>query len=223
MLVQSRPVVTKNGDAICRDKPERGSKITRITEPAPVTEWKSDGIIWHNDGGMHMKKVLGSTVTFVFLLVSLLIFFSFLPKLRLNAAMRPYTDAVSGDLPDDLRLTIYYMDPTTLTLIAVTPERMMSYADKIITVQAGELKKHQDLLQSLNPEELTALKKEDIYNVRLYYIFETDSEILLDVAMSFIHDDAVVNGIRVESSDLFYEIIDPFLTDEDRSVLHKEF
>ena len=26
----------KSGDAICRDKPERGSKITRITEPSPV-------------------------------------------------------------------------------------------------------------------------------------------------------------------------------------------
>ena len=170
-----------------------------------------------------MKKVLGSTVTFVFLLVSLLIFFSFLPKLRLNAAMRPYTDAVSGDLPDDLRLTIYYMDPTTLTLIAVTPERMMSYADKIITVQAGELKKHQDLLQALTPAELTPVKQKGFLNVRLYYIFETDAGKLLDVAFNGIHDCPFVNGIEVEDNDLFYELIDPFLTDEDRGILYKQF
>ena len=55
------------------------------------------------------------------------------------------------------------------------------------------------------------------------YIFETDAGKLLDVAFNGIHDCPFVNGIEVEDNDLFYELIDPFLTDEDRGILYKQF
>lgn len=160
----------------------------------------------------------------VVLLVLLLVFLCFLPRIRLHAAMRPYTDAVSGALPESLRLTICYIDPLILTRKPMLPEELLRDSTaRIITVEAEELEKHRTLLQALTPAELTPVKQKGFLNVRLYYIFETDAGKLLDVAFNGIHDCPFVNGIEVEDNDLFYELIDPFLTDEDRGILYKQF
>ena len=59
-------------------------------------------------------------------------------------------------------------------------------------------------------DELTMLPR---INARMYYIFETSSgEKLLDVAMWGSFDQFVyVNGTWVEWSDIFYDVVQPFL------------
>ena len=145
------------------------------------------------------------------------------PSTRLQRSMKDYTQMLEGDLPEDLRLTIYYMSTAILTRYPYGIDDLVKFAgshSQTIVVEAEELAKHKELLKKLDASILQPVQEETYINARLYYVFEVgESEKLLEVVVSpeqlgKIYGDVVVNGVAVEDDPVFYELITPFLTDD---------
>ncbi|MBO5175465.1 MAG: hypothetical protein J6B84_10035, partial [Eubacterium sp.] len=82
------------------------------------------------------------------------------------------------------------------------------------------LASHWELLKELKPDILQPVQEESHINARLYYFFEVgDSEKILEVIISNIYGSVFVNGFNVENNPVFYDLILPFLEDEDRQIL----
>lgn len=140
---------------------------------------------------------------------------------QLQNVLDDYTKVVAGDLPEDLRLTIYYISPSILTRVPVSAEALMDFPGvKTILVKFGELAAHSELLRKLEPSILQPVEEGSYIDARLYYVFEVgESEKILEVVISKIYGTVFVNGIEVENNAVFYELILPFLTEQDRSIL----
>ena len=97
-----------------------------------------------------MKRIVIICVLPAFLLVSTIAWV--LSKDNIANVLDAYEKAFDIGVPSDLKLTIYYMDPTRLTRVPVrTLEDLTRYSDaQIITVGAEELAAHSDLLKKLN-------------------------------------------------------------------------
>mgnify|MGYP003520259334 CR=1 FL=1 len=154
-----------------------------------------------------------------FLLTTILTGCSNLPPLE--EAMNDYSEIVAGDLPEDIRLTIYYLNPDILTRIPLSKDDLATFPGVVkINVNSEELASHWSLLKELNPSILHLVEKETHMNARLYYVFEVgDSNKILEVVISNIHGSVYVNGIEVEDNPIFYELIVHFLTEEGRNTL----
>ena len=147
---------------------------------------------------------------------------------KLENTLDDYQEVMEEGIPDDLKLTIYYVDPQVNTQMPIrTVEELASFSS-IIEVGAEELAAHRELFASLNAAHLKPVDgKENTENsiigfLRLVYVLERgNGDVLLEVmATNLVYDDTVlVNGFEVENNPIFYELIDPFLTDEDRSIL----
>lgn len=167
---------------------------------------------------MNCKKI-------ILLLVSFLLVMSWAgcanTSIQLQNALENYSKIVTGDIPQDLKLTIYYMDPQILTRIPLSAEDLInaSFTQKIV-IEHEELLKHLNLFQQLNAPILQPVKEKSAINARLYYVLEsTASGKLLEVTVSQIYGTVFVNGIEVEDNPIFYELIAPFLTEEAHDIL----
>lgn len=124
----------------------------------------------------------------------------------------------SGNL-SDISLTIYYMDPFTLTRLPVKIDDLISgkYDSKKIVIDGNRLKEHIDLINRLNHTALKKVIKKSYVNARLYYVFETDKNgNMFDICMGTGNGNSIfVNGIEVKYNDIFFDIIIPFLPEDD--------
>lgn len=138
------------------------------------------------------------------------------PSVVLAESMERYSQIVSGELPEDFCLTIYYVNPEIDTRIAWDAEDLMRAGNvKKIEVSLNELSLHINVLRAM---ESTVLQPaEDAYvNARVYYYFEAgDAGKVLEVIICERYCEAFVNGIRVDHSKILYELIMPFLEEED--------
>ena len=174
-----------------------------------------------------MKRVVVIVAILAVILATVLVLMH--SEKKLEKTLDDYQEVMEEGIPDDLKLTIYYVDPSMLTRIPIlTLEDLMGYSPKIIQVDAAQLAVHRELLASLNAAHLKPVDgKENTENsiigfLRLVYVLERgNGDVLLEVmATNLVYDDTVlVNGFEVENNPIFYELIDPFLTDEDRSIL----
>ncbi|MBR4057436.1 MAG: hypothetical protein IKK00_04775 [Oscillospiraceae bacterium] len=159
-----------------------------------------------------------------------------IPRVSLNLALRAYEAAFDDGAPDDLKLTIYYISPAIVTRAPIyTLEQLRGANDDHATqihVGAEELAAHAEQFRKLDADDLCP---ETVYSaasgrggrilgfLRMVYILEReDGEILLKIyACNLVRDESViVNGIKVKNDPVFYELIDPYLTDADRETLH---
>lgn len=160
-----------------------------------------------------------------------------IPRVSLNLALRAYEAAFDDGAPDDLKLTIYYISPAIVTRAPIyTLEQLKKFcnndAGTQIEVGAEELSAHAEQFRKLDADDLCP---ETVYSavsgrggrilgfLRMVYILEReDGEILLKIyACNLVRDESViVNGIKVKNDPIFYELIDPYLTDADRETLH---
>ena len=141
----------------------------------------------------------------------------------LEEALAEYSSLMQSDLPEDTRLTIYYISPALLTRAPVSVEQLMTFSDvKIINVTAAELRQIQPLLKKLDASILQPVQEETYINARLYYVIETsDSNKILEVVTTnILHQSVFVNGVEVENDPIFFDIISPFLTEEDIKILN---
>lgn len=166
-----------------------------------------------------MKRSIIAACLLTFFLISILSGCSS-PSALLQKRMQYYSSAVDGELPDDLRLTIYYLSPSILTRVPLSSDQLISYSltEKII-VESSELVKYQELLQKMNVSALQTNSEETYMNARLYYVFSTeDNEKLLEVVLSDRARDPFVNGIQVKDSNIVFELITPFLPEDVRNM-----
>ena len=147
------------------------------------------------------------------------------PSAQLRNTFSVYLDVISKDIPEDMQLTIYYIDPLTLTRRPLSTDDLVNSPDKKIVVKHEELSTQIALLSKLEPSILEPVKEETYLNARLYYVIETETHgKILEVAMSEIGGRNVfVNGIEVEDNSVFYEVITPFLSEEDIAILSRTF
>lgn len=154
-------------------------------------------------------------------------------RVRLNHALHAYEAAFDEGAPDDLKLTIYYLPPCSWTRAPIWKlEQLdnMSFGEKIV-VGAEELLAHAEQFRELDADGLypqsvfSELVCDDMYfgqHLRMGYILEReDGEILLEVYTYDLlsNECVIVNGVRVKNEPVFYDLIDPYLTDADRETL----
>ena len=147
------------------------------------------------------------------------------PSAQFRNTFSVYLDVISKDIPEDMQLTIYYIDPLILTRRALSTDDLVNHPAKKIVVESEELSTQIALLSKLEPSSLEPVKEETYLDARLYYVVETETHgKILEVAISEIGGRNVfVNGIEVEDNSVFYEVITPFLSEEDIAILSRTF
>ena len=167
-----------------------------------------------------MKRICITLLLISFLLAGTLSGCS-TPTNKLQDALQDYVKMVEGDCPEDIRLTIYYIDPAILTRKPLTAEELKDFPGvQKITVESEELAKHFETFKKLTPSALHPVEENSGINARVYYVFETeDSGKILEVIICDSYSSVFVNGIEVENNPVFYDLIKPFLSEKDRNAL----
>ena len=129
-----------------------------------------------------------------------------------------YSAMLKEGIPEDLCLTIYYMDPRILTRLPLSADDLINFSEtKKIVVEAKELEENLNLLKKLELDVLQPAAMKSYIDARMYYVLASEnSGKLLDVIISQIHGNVFVNGEEVNYDPVFLEIISPFLTEEAR-------
>ena len=166
---------------------------------------------------MKLKKILIiSFIALVLLAAALIIVFEGNNNMSPEKALNDFSKLVENGKTGDLSLTIYYLSPSTLTLLPVSVDMLINgYHDTKIVINGSTLKEQADLFKQLNSDALIPVKYESRIDARFYYVFKTKiNRKIFDVAM-WGHDYSIyVNGLEVKSNDIFYDIVMPFLSDD---------
>ena len=123
-----------------------------------------------------MKRVV-ATITLLAMVLAFVFMWGCSEK-QMENTLDDYEKVMEEGIPDNLKLTIYYIDPTILTRAPVrTLEDLLGYSPKIIEVTAAELAAHKDVFASLNaaclkPVEEGADTHPIIGFLRLVYVLE---------------------------------------------------
>ena len=140
-----------------------------------------------------------------------------------------FSELIENENIDDVRLTIYYVNPYLLTLIPWSVDDLIdSSQENKIVINGSALEEHIDLFKQISNNNLIPVKKKSTYlDVRVYYVLESKvNGKLFDVAMwggDNSDDNSIFfNGTEVKEDDVFYDVIMPFLPDEIAEEL-KEF
>ena len=124
---------------------------------------------------------------------------------------------------DDLSLTVYYIDPHILTTFPLSVEGLISFSSvKKIVINGNEVGEHIDLFKKIRKNEIIPVKKTSRIDARFYYIFESVKDgKLLDVAMWGDDNSVFVNGLEIEGTDSFIDVVFPFLSEDAKNDLDK--
>lgn len=137
------------------------------------------------------------------------------PSAKLEESLREYNNIMLGDPPEDLRLTIYYINSDIYTLAPLSVESLIASCSDKIVVGAEGLVPHWKSMQEIDLSAIKPTSKGQM-NARLYYVLETGiSHKLLEVVFYGVSEKEVtnvfVNGLAVEYDHQLVEMIEPFL------------
>lgn len=120
----------------------------------------------------------------------------------------------------ELRLKIYYGSPSIYTRIPLSAEDVKTASwCTTISVSTQELSQHTELLKRLDTSVLKQSEELTYTNARMCYVFETgDGEPVLEIVFNHPSGGIFVNGMAVEFDPVFYEVIEPFMTEDFREV-----
>jgi len=130
-------------------------------------------------------------------------------------ALDRFSKEISKGRIDDISLTIYYTGPENWYVIPPDADELIrrSESDKIV-VSGTELKEHIDILSQINGELLVPVKGESYVNAVLHYVFkDKHGKRLFDVTIWDLNG-ILVNGLKVEAKDIFFDIVLPFLPED---------
>lgn len=171
---------------------------------------------------MNIQKIIvfGSGI-----IVLLLVFFMSRARnnMNLEKSLTNFSEVIENEKFDDLKLTIYFMSPFTLTRKAVSESDLIEslYEYKVI-ISGEQLKEQSALLMQLSNLNLVPSKSKSGVNVRMLYVFETKGgEELLKVSMWGADNSMFVNDKEVEENVLFYDIIIPFISEDVENLIKK--
>ena len=164
-----------------------------------------------------------STVLKVLLLIIMMIVLmsGVVKKMNENNVLSKFeTEIIKGNI-DKMSLTIYYMNPSSLTLYPLSAEDLINMSSEVgiyedgvtkINVKDSALNENKELLKLINNNVLIPVDSKSRMNTRIYYVFKDQKgQKLFDVAMWGVTDSIYVNGREYEENDVFYEVILPFL------------
>ena len=149
----------------------------------------------------------------------------------LEHALERYREVVQGEIPEDIRLTLYGRYVHNIpefwsTDTHITPEEVMAEHNIMITVGPDQLALHWGTFQELLPAVLDPASEIRGYvSARVYYVLEIGDgqgnyEKILEVLYDKPGENVLVNGVEVEDTDLFCDLVSPFVADYERSGLY---
>ena len=136
-------------------------------------------------------------------------------KNELYNQTRTFYEIVNGTIPQDLRLTIYYLNGLIDTVVPLSIEMLKSAHNvQVISVDYENLVKHADYLKKFDPSSLKPIYRNDYVDARLYYVFELgDSGPILEYVHSCSKTD-FLNGIPIKFDHELIDLISPFLPED---------
>lgn len=144
---------------------------------------------------------------------------------RLQNAFSSFSNALEQQPADQFTLKIFYISPSILTRAPLTVDDLIHHsAAQQIIVHGESLKDHVDLLKQLNADNFVLAKHTSSLNARICCIFETENDgQILEMAIGGDNGCIFVNGVEVEYSNHFYDVIQPFLSEGEIDELHDYF
>lgn len=160
-----------------------------------------------------MKKRFYVLLSVVLVLVSIVILFTEIK--RINTVKFDLSDILEFENPDDISMTIYYIDPSVLTRAPWDANFLIEHCDSKIVVEGNELKQQLVLLDKINSTRFKRVVNSNEMDARIHYVIENKESKLLEVTMWGSSGNSIfVNGIEIEEDFLFYDLIMPFLPDD---------
>lgn len=122
-----------------------------------------------------------------------------------------------GDI-DNISLTIYYLNPFYLTFAPLDVDELIEdykHRVEVSIIDGDRIGEYADLFDKISNVDLIPVESDSYMNARIYYIFENKKTgKIFDVAMWNSDGSIVVNGVKVEYTDVFSDCIVPFLSEE---------
>lgn len=136
-------------------------------------------------------------------------------KRELYEQTKIFYDVANGTIPQDLQLTIYYLNGVVDTAVPMSIEMLKSAHNvQVISVDYENLVKHADYLKKFDPSSLKPIYRNDYVDARLYYVFELgDSGPILEYVHSCSKTD-FLNGIPIKFDHELIDLISPFLPED---------
>ena len=127
------------------------------------------------------------------------------------------SDLIKKEKPEDLVLTIYYMEPNVLTDIPISVDMIKSWGDKV-EITGKELEEHIAAFKQINKKTLKLVRIIPAnVNVRMYYVLESKKNgKLFDVAVwgNIANETLMFNGVEIKNNRIFYDVVLPFLPED---------
>jgi len=135
--------------------------------------------------------------------------------MKSEKAIPDFSTFIENENLDDVSLKIYYINPFILTRAPLSIDGLIGHsAVQKIIIDGNSLKDHIDFFSQINADVLTPVKKKSHLNARLCYVLETEKDgKILEVAMNGNDNSIFVNGLEIKDSVIFYDVIEPFLTE----------
>jgi len=133
-----------------------------------------------------------------------------------RTSLNNFLHHIESDNFGNMELTIYYGELVILSRTPITVAQFMDMAyEHSISVDGDRLRGYEELLKRFANMELSPVARQSEIDVRVYYVFEYNNEVILDIAMwGHRNTNVFVNGREFEWNDVFIDVIEPFLPEE---------
>ena len=129
------------------------------------------------------------------------------------------TEILVTENPEDIKLKIYYwehFDEFILKRFPWTAEYLKEHAGNKIVVDGNTLLQNLQLFENIDNAKLMLVDDDSYLDCELYYVLESKTRgKLLEVSFSTSSGCIIVNGEKIERNSVFYELILPFLSEDD--------
>ena len=160
-----------------------------------------------------IKHIFVGILIFMFFAIPIL-FSAYSNKKSLNISR-----LIENENIEDISLTIYHLSPHALMFYPVSSVEDLihrSKDDKIV-INGSDLEEHIDLFRQISNDVLIPVRKKTTnLDLRMYYVLESKKNgKLIDVAMWGDEDNIFVNGFEVKENNIFYDVVIPFLPENE--------
>lgn len=164
------------------------------------------------------KKIVLLFIILLILLSSIIAFISFSEKnMKPEKALKKFTREIEKGSLKNMSLEIYYFKSLTFTPYTFTSKDLINGLNvtKVI-INGNELEKNIEVLRQISEDSLIPLEQNSLIDARIYYVFKNKrGRKIFDVTMWGSNDSIFVNEYEFEGTDIFYDILMPFLPEGD--------